>query len=109
MPGPVILEEGDSLILVHSGRTSVNIKPVEYHELKAVAHIPLALFVMLSFPPSKTSPPAAGSTLSTMGGDEECVRNSSQPALQGDQLERQKAIFNASFELLGRSPRQGSS
>ena len=49
--GPLILEEGDDLILVHHGeRTSVLVKPVEYHELKAVAHIPLALFVMLSFP-----------------------------------------------------------
>jgi hypothetical protein len=49
--GPVILEEGDNLILIHKGeRPSVLVKPVEYHELKAVAHIPLALFVMLSFP-----------------------------------------------------------
>ena len=49
--GPLILEEGDDLILVrHGERTRVLVKPVEYHELKAVAHIPLALFVMLSFP-----------------------------------------------------------
>src|ERR1039457_6744517 len=50
--GPLILEEGDDLILLRNGeRTRVSVKPVEYHELKAVAHIPLALFVMLSFAP----------------------------------------------------------
>ena len=37
-------------------RTKVTVKPVEYHELKAVAHIPLALFVMLSFPPDANLP-----------------------------------------------------
>ncbi len=48
-PGPMILEESDNLILVRNGeRTTVNVKPVEYHELKAVAHIPLALYIMLS-------------------------------------------------------------
>jgi len=55
--GPVILEEGDDLILVRHGmRTTVRVKPVAYHELKAVAHVPLALFVMLAFPPQTHLP-----------------------------------------------------
>jgi hypothetical protein len=47
--GPVILVEGDSLVLIREKeRTEVRYVPDRYHALKAVSHIPLALDVMLA-------------------------------------------------------------
>lgn len=100
--GPVILEEGDNLILVHKGeRSRVQVKPVEYHELKAVAHIPLALFVMLSFPQEAE---LSGDRLQRLQHYRELMATAYE-GLSGrhftaDQLGRQKKIFSASFELL---------
>jgi hypothetical protein len=101
-PGPMILEEGDNLILVRNGeRTSVTVKPVGYHELKAVAHIPLALFVMLSFPPEATISAARRQRLQhyrelMISAYESLSRRHFTPV----QLQRQEMIFNACFELL---------
>jgi len=100
--GPLVLEEGDSLILVHNGeRTTALVKPVGYHELKAVAHIPLALFVMLS-PPQETS--LSLNRRESLRGYRELMEKA-QATLASrhftpEQLERQKQIFGASFELL---------
>jgi hypothetical protein len=45
---PILLEAAGRLMLVHNGkRTEVDYMPKQYHELKAVSHIPLALHVML--------------------------------------------------------------
>jgi hypothetical protein len=100
--GPLILEEGDDLILVRNGeRTRVLIKPVEYHELKAVAHIPLAIFLMLSFAPdSILSIPRIESLQHYR--DLMVAARSSLPSrhLTPEQLSRQQKIFSASFELL---------
>jgi hypothetical protein len=100
--GPLILEEGDNLILVHHGeRASVLVKPVEYHELKAVAHIPLALFVMLSFPPEGSL--SAGCRESLRGYRELMEQaRATLPArhFTPEQLARQQEIFSASFEFL---------
>ena len=100
--GPVILEEGDNLILVRNGeRAAVPVKQVEYHELKAVAHIPVALFVMLSFPQG------AGLTDSrqeSLRGYRELMEKAraSLPRrhFTSAQLSRQQEIFTASFDLL---------
>jgi hypothetical protein len=100
--GPMILEEGDNLILVHNGeRNSVLVKPVGYHELKAVAHIPLALFVMLSFPPEAS---LSAGRRESLGGYRELMERA-QASLPSrhftpEQLSRQQKIFRASFELL---------
>jgi hypothetical protein len=46
--GPVILVEGDSLVLLHNGkRREAKVVPDVYHTLKAVSHVPLAVYVML--------------------------------------------------------------
>jgi hypothetical protein len=46
--GPVVLVEGDDLVLLHDGRRSqVACIPAAYHTLKAVTHVPLALYVLL--------------------------------------------------------------
>ncbi len=100
--GPVILEEGDNLILVRKGqRTTALVKPVEYHELKAVAHIPLALFVMLGFPQETT---LSDDRLQRLRHYRELMVNA-RATLPGrhftpEQLQRQQRIFAASFELL---------
>ena len=100
--GPLILEEGDDLILVHKGeRTRVQVKPVEYHELKAVSHIPLALFVLLSFPQETD---LSSDHLQRLRHYRELMgmayQGLSDRHFTADQLERQNKIFNASFELL---------
>ncbi|MGD0228454.1 MAG: hypothetical protein ABSF71_39645 [Terriglobia bacterium] len=100
--GPMILEEGDDLILVRNGtRTKVQVKPVEYHELKAVAHIPLALFVMLSFPPAAN---LSGDRLQRLRHYRELMEKA-QATLPDRlftlaQVSRQQEIFRESFELL---------
>jgi hypothetical protein len=46
---PLIVVELDNLILVHNGRrTGVSVIPPSYHRLKAVSHIPLAIYVGLA-------------------------------------------------------------
>jgi hypothetical protein len=46
---PLIVVEMNSLILIHKGhRTEVNVIPTLYHRLKAVSHIPLAIYVALA-------------------------------------------------------------
>jgi hypothetical protein len=98
----MILEEGDDLILVRNGtRTKVQVKPVEYHELKAVAHIPLALFVMLSFPPAAN---LSGDRLQRLRHYRELMEKA-QATLPDRlftlaQVSRQQEIFRESFELL---------
>jgi hypothetical protein len=100
--GPVILEEGDNLILVHKGgRVRVLVKPVEYHELKAVAHIPLALFVMLSFPQETR---LSGDRLQRLQHYRELMaiayEGLSGRRFTADQLQRQKKVFSTSFQFL---------
>jgi hypothetical protein len=47
--GPVILVEGDNLVLLHDGRRSqVTFMPAAFHALKAVDHVPLALYALLA-------------------------------------------------------------
>jgi hypothetical protein len=100
--GPVIVEEGDNLILIHNGeRASVLVKPVEYHELKAVAHIPLALFIMLSFPQEAN---LSSDRLQRLRHYRELMEKAraTLPArhFTSEQLARQQKIFRASLELL---------
>jgi hypothetical protein len=46
--GPVILVEGDEVVLLRGGkRTVVRAIPEMYHTLKAVSHVPLAVYVLL--------------------------------------------------------------
>jgi hypothetical protein len=47
---PVILVEGDNLVLKRKGqRTEIHFTPESYHTLKAVDHIPLAIDVSMAF------------------------------------------------------------
>jgi hypothetical protein len=47
--GPLVLVEMDNLIMIRSGqRTEAKAIPTIYHRLKAVSHVPLALYVALA-------------------------------------------------------------
>jgi hypothetical protein len=47
--GPVIVVEGDNLVLLRDGkRTEVSVISPLYHRLKSVSHVPLALYVALA-------------------------------------------------------------
>lgn len=47
--GPIVLLDGDDLILLHNGkRTAARGVPEIYHTLKAVAHVPVAIEVLLA-------------------------------------------------------------
>lgn len=100
--GPLILEEGDNLILVlHGERKIVLVKPVEYHELKAVAHIPLALFVMLSFPRQASLSAARRDDLQSYRElMEKALATLPARHFTPEQLPREQKIFSVSFTLL---------
>lgn len=47
--GPVLIERGGTLVLLNEGRRQeVEYMPALYHQVKAVAHVPLALYVVLT-------------------------------------------------------------
>jgi hypothetical protein len=94
--GPVILMEGDNMVLRHRGkRLEVPYTPAVYHILKDVAHIPLALDVILA-------PRAGEETLSDAVLAElreyRGLMTSAEPSLAAhgldfEQLDRQKKIL----------------
>jgi hypothetical protein len=48
--GPVILVEGDDLVLKYGiQRTEVRFTPAAYHTLKSVSHVPLGIYALLAF------------------------------------------------------------
>lgn len=99
--GPLILSEGDNLVfLQRGGRQEAVVKPPIYHALKAVAHIPLALEVMLAFAPT----PLGTERLARLERYRDLLEKA-QSSLPGagftpQQLARQKQIVNASRSLL---------
>jgi hypothetical protein len=47
--GPIVLVQGDDLVLRHAGRrTRTRVTPALYHDLKAVSHVPLAVHALLA-------------------------------------------------------------
>ena len=107
--GPIILEEGNDLVLLRDGvRTTARVKPVAYHELKAVAHVPLALFVMMSFPAETT---LSSGRINTLRHYRQLMETAykSLPSrhFNSEQLQRQEKIFRASFEVLNGALAQG--
>jgi hypothetical protein len=47
--GPILVLEGDNLVLIRDGkRTEVRVIPELFHTLKAVSHVPLAEYVLLT-------------------------------------------------------------
>jgi hypothetical protein len=101
--GPVILAEGDNLVLKKGGqRVEVHYTPAVYHVLKSFAHIPLALDVILAtragavpvddsvvgeMQEFRRLIAAAGATIASHGLDDE-------------QVERQRKIIGACVKFL---------
>jgi hypothetical protein len=99
--GPVIVVEGDNLVLVRNGkRTEVKVVPQSYHDLKAIAHIPLAIAMIL----------VPGSEQALTQEKEDQLRRyrevvvAAQSALnqrfQGDVLKRQHVIVRSSLTFV---------
>jgi hypothetical protein len=99
---PVILVEGDDLVLLRQGRrTVVRVIPERYHTLKTVSHVPLAIYVLLAN--------AGEGELNTqrraaLRGYRDQLRPIgaalAKRGLSADQLRRQDAILSASTRFL---------
>src|SRR5579885_1909617 len=94
--GPVILMEGDNIVLRRGGtRLEVPYTPAVYHVLKSVAHVPLMLDVLLA--PHADEATLTDAALAELR-DYRKLMEQAEPSLaaQGlepEQLERQKKIF----------------
>jgi hypothetical protein len=100
--GLVILVEGDNLVLKRDGhRTEVEYTPHLYHELKGVAHVPLAVYVLLADGPLteerltalrryREQADAARATLEKRG-------------FSAESLKRQQQIFATSLAFLDKA------
>jgi hypothetical protein len=100
--GPIILLQGDELILVRGGKeTAVNVFPPEYDTLKVFAHMPVAIYLMLG-------PQGAGALddkrLEQLRGYREKMTNVAKNidgiGLDAEALARQKKLLAASQRFL---------
>lgn len=100
--GPIILLQGDELILVRNGKeTPVNVFPPEYDTLKVFAHLPVGIYLTLG-------PPGAGALddnrleqLRAYRAKIESVEtNIGKIGLDGPTLERQKKMLAVSKQFL---------
>jgi hypothetical protein len=101
--GPVILAEGDNLVLKQGDRrVEVPYVPAVYHALKSVAHIPLALDVMLA--PHAGEDPLDGAVLSELRAYRGLIAAADPTlaahGLDSEQLERQRKLIAASVRFL---------
>lgn len=106
---PVIIHAGDTMMLIKEGvRTEAPTITPRYHELKAVAHVPLALFVMLR---SGADSKLDDSTLDGLRAYRSLVVSGRQAmearGFTGDQLKRQLRIFDRSLNLVDTTLREG--
>ena len=100
--GPVILTEGDTLVLLRNGtREEGPLRPPVYHQLKAVAHVPLALHVMLH---AEVDRPLGEKRLGALRRYRELMLAARDgfraEGLSAAQVERQRRIFAESAGLL---------
>ena len=107
---PIIVQIGGALVLLRNGaRTEAPALSARYHELKAVAHIPLTLYVMLT--------PAADAKLDLTRMDKLrqyrglVVQSRASLAGRGfrpEQLARQLRIVDRSLEFIDQTVRAGA-
>jgi hypothetical protein len=95
--GTVLLVSGDWLMLYRNNAEVARepIRPARYHRLKAVAHVPLALQVLLSAPGG-----APEGTLRTLRALAAAARSELGSWCSGPALARQERILDASLRLL---------
>jgi hypothetical protein len=100
--GPVLVVHGDTLILLRGGkRSEVRAVPGLYHTLKAVAHVPLAAYVLLA---TQGDGPLPAERLAELRTYRDRVERAAA-SLKGrdfteDMRKRQRAIFTASLKFL---------
>ena len=100
--GPVILVEGDDLVLRYGlYRSKARVTPALYHDLKAIDHVPLALYALLVH---RTEGPVDDARLYDLKVYRDLVR-SARKALNGRglseaQLRRQEQILRRSLALI---------
>jgi hypothetical protein len=102
--GPVIVVEGDNLVLLHKGkRSEVLFMPERYHTLKAVAHVPLAVYVMVAPYGEEEIPEKGLAGLRAYRRQVASVRDVLEKrGLTAEELKRQQQILDMSLELLDR-------
>jgi hypothetical protein len=101
--GPVILAEGDNLVLKKGGqRVEVHYVPAVYHALKAFAHIPLALDVILETRAGAVplDDSVVGELKQYRGLIAAVEATIASHGLDAEQLERQRKIIGACVKFL---------
>jgi hypothetical protein len=101
--GPVILFDGDNMILRRDGeRTEVHLTPPIYQALKAVAHIPLAVDVMTSAFAGieKVADPELSELREYRKLVEIAAAGLASHGFDGEQLERQRKIISACLRFI---------
>jgi hypothetical protein len=101
--GPVVLLEGDDLVLKNGGqRTVVSITPDTYTALKAVSHVPLAVHALLG---GKGDGPLSEGRLADLRRYRDLVAGAGKGlgghGLGDAQVARQKEILDDSVKFLG--------
>jgi len=107
--GPVLVVEGDLLHLVRGpAQTEALIRPPGYHALKAVAHVPFALRLMLEALAGAPFTPEASARLREYRRLVQAVRGDLAGRFQpGPERARQERILDASLALLDDALAQG--
>jgi hypothetical protein len=107
--GPVLVYQGDSLVLLRDGkRTEVRVVPPGYHDLKAVAHVPLLVYALLApFGEGEIGPERKAAL-----ADVQKRLAAVEPALaergfSEEALKRQRAILTLSSEMLVHVRKEG--
>jgi hypothetical protein len=100
--GPVILVEGDEVILLRDGkRTAVQVTPKLYHTLKAVSHVPLAVYVLLASAEEGKLRKEVRTELGTLREKiRQCEKSLGGRGLTEAQLRRQQEILTAALDFL---------
>jgi hypothetical protein len=99
---PVIVVEMDQLILIRNGmQTGVELIPPLYHRLKAVTHIPLALYVGLApFGDAPLNDDRLGRLREFRGRIEAVVKVLDEAGFSPEQLARSRTMIERSTALL---------
>jgi hypothetical protein len=100
--GPVLLVEGDLLVLKYGGtRTAATYTPAMYHDLKSISHVPLALYSLLSFRPNGPFSDSILYDLKHYRAQVVAAREAlGQRTFSDDQLRRQRQILSLSLKFL---------
>lgn len=105
---PVILARGDALLLLHRGKRieGPTVSP-HYHDLKAVAHVPLALFCVLDPPETRLSAVQRARLADFQQALEAVKKDLPTTFPQKDQQTRQQKLLRDSFALIDVCLRSG--